>query len=30
VAVYLADQKWTQETIGFVLNASGAAVWWLE
>jgi MFS family permease len=23
VAVYLADQKWTQETIGFVLSASG-------
>lgn len=25
VAVYLADQKWTQETIGFVLSASGLA-----
>ena len=25
VAVYLAEQKWTQETIGFVLTASGLA-----
>src|SRR5436309_7456516 len=25
VAVYLADQKWTQENIGFVLTASGLA-----
>jgi MFS family permease len=25
VAVYLADQKWTQETIGFVLSASALA-----
>jgi MFS family permease len=25
VAVYLADQKWTQENIGFVLSASGLA-----
>jgi MFS family permease len=25
VAVYLADQKWTQETIGFVLSASAFA-----
>lgn len=25
VAVYLADQKWTQETIGFVLSAGGLA-----
>jgi hypothetical protein len=25
VAVYLADQKWTQEKIGFVLTASGLA-----
>ena len=25
VAVYLADQKWTQEKIGFVLSASALA-----
>src|ERR1700738_3593464 len=25
VAVYLADQKWTQDKIGFVLTASGLA-----
>jgi MFS family permease len=25
VAVYLADQKWTQETVGFVLSASALA-----
>src|SRR6266498_4302685 len=25
VAVYLADQKWTQDNIGFVLSASGLA-----
>ena len=25
VAVYLAEQKWTQENIGFVLTASGLA-----
>jgi len=25
VAAYLADQKWTQENIGFVLTASGLA-----
>ena len=25
VAVYLAEQKWTQESIGFVLTASGLA-----
>jgi hypothetical protein len=25
VAVYLADQKWTQEQVGFVLSASAAA-----
>src|SRR5437667_12883034 len=25
LAAYLADQKWTQENIGFVLTASGVA-----
>src|SRR5215813_9012884 len=27
LAAYLADQKWTQEDIGFVLTASGLAGW---